>query len=81
MDKFRLKILCGAAALLLLAGVCCIGRGAAAHVIGKNVAGEAKICVVVDAGHGSGNLRKVTKGKEIQKERQPLSLILQLNKS
>lgn len=68
MDKFRLKILCGAAALLLLAGVCCIGRGAAAHVIGKNVAGEAKICVVVDAGHGGMDPGKVGINGALEKD-------------
>lgn len=68
MDKFRLKILCGAAALLLLAGVCCIGREAAARVMGKNVAGEAKICVMVDAGHGGMDPGKVGINGALEKD-------------
>lgn len=36
---------------------------------GKVEREKKKICVVIDAGHGSGNLRKVTKGK--CKEKKP----------
>ena len=68
MDKFRLKILCGAAALLLLAGVCYVGREAAAHVMGKNVSGEVKICVVVDAGHGGMDPGKVGINGALEKD-------------
>lgn len=68
MDKFRNKILCGAAALLLLAGVCYMGREAAAYVMGKNVAGEVKICVVVDAGHGGVDPGKVGINGALEKD-------------
>lgn len=57
MDKFRFKVLCGAVVLLLLAGVCYMGREAAANVMGKNVAEEKRLCVVVDAGHGGDKSR------------------------
>lgn len=68
MDKFRLKILCGAAALLLFAGVFYMGREAAAYVMGKNVEGKAKICVVVDAGHGGMDPGKVGINGALEKD-------------
>lgn len=68
MDKFRLKILCGAVALLLLAGVCYVGREAAANVMGKNVAEEKKLCVVVDAGHGGMDPGKVGVNGALEKD-------------
>lgn len=68
MDKFRVKILCGAAALLLLAGICYMGREAAAHVMGKNVAEEKSFCVVVDAGHGGMDPGKVGINGALEKD-------------
>ncbi len=68
MDKFRFKILCGAAALLLLAGACYMGRAAAAHVMGKGVEGEKKLCVVVDAGHGGMDPGKVGINGALEKD-------------
>lgn len=58
-DRFRPKILCGLVALLLFAGVCYVGREAAAYVMGKNMAGKNGQCVVVDAGHGGWDPGKV----------------------
>lgn len=68
MDKFRFKVLCGAAAILLLAGACYIGRRAAANVMGKNVAEEKRLCVVVDAGHGGIDPGKVSINGALEKD-------------
>lgn len=68
MDKFRVKVLCGAAAILLLAGACYVGREAAANVMGKNVAEEKRLCVVVDAGHGGIDPGKVSINGTLEKD-------------
>lgn len=53
---------------LLVISMLYVARGAAVLVNGRNVENtedisQSQICVVIDAGHGSGNLRKVAKGK------------------
>lgn len=68
MDKLRLKILYGAAALLLLACVCYMGREAAAHVMGKNVEEGERFRVVVDAGHGGMDPGKVGINGALEKD-------------
>lgn len=68
MNKFRVKVLCGAAAILLLAGTCYMGREVAADVMGKNVAEEKRLCVVVDAGHGGIDPGKVSVDGALEKD-------------
>ncbi len=82
MQEWKEKAFSLMLGMLLALSMIQVARSAAVFVNGRNVAdaGSAvaeseQICVVIDAGHGSGNLRKVTKGKKIQTERQPLSLI------
>lgn len=57
--KKRLELIM---AVIVLVGAYFFAREGA-HMVGSKNADEGKICIVVDAGHGSGNLRKVAKGK------------------
>lgn len=83
MQEWKEKAFSLTLGLLLALSMIQVARSAAVFIGGRNVedagskavAESEQICVVIDAGHGSGNLRKVTKGKKIQTERQPLSLI------
>lgn len=68
MDKFRFKILGCAAALLILAGVCYMGRETAAYVMGKNVEDKQRLCVVIDAGHGGMDPGKVGINGALEKD-------------
>lgn len=69
MVKRTEKIFSLALGVLLALSMVYVAHSAAVFVGGKNVeAGDAaqareQVCVVIDAGHGSGNLRKVAKGK------------------
>lgn len=40
-----------------------VAREGAIYVNSMQIENKKTLCVVIDAGHGSGNLRKVTKGK------------------
>lgn len=59
MNKLRYRLICGAAAVLLLAGGIYLGKEAVSYVAGRGTAGEEKICVVIDAGHGGDDPGKV----------------------
>lgn len=69
-DEKQKKILGIIMAAVLLVSMYFVAGEGAAYVNSSRVAEEKgeegkreKICVVIDAGHGSSNLRKVTKGK------------------
>ncbi len=55
-------------ALALLIGAYFFAREGA-HMVESMKARTGELCIVIDAGHGGGNLRKVTKGKQMQKDR------------
>lgn len=59
MQKFQYRILSAAALLLFLAGMLYIGKKTESVVMGNSVAGEEKICIVIDAGHGGDDPGKV----------------------
>lgn len=59
MNKLRYGLICGAAAVLLLAGGIYLGKEAVSHAAGRGTVGEEKICVVIDAGHGGDDPGKV----------------------
>ncbi len=59
MKRIKYKILYGAAAILLFAGLLYAGREAVTYVAGEGVSGEEKLCIVVDAGHGGNDPGKV----------------------
>ncbi len=48
---------------ILLVSMFFVAKEGAVYVSSMQAKSREKICVVVDAGHGSGNLRKVTKSK------------------
>ena len=48
--------------VMLLLGACLFARQGA-YMVDSLKAQTGDVCIVVDAGHGSGNLRKVAKGK------------------
>lgn len=54
-----------------------LARAGAALVSSKN-ADNSKPCIVLDAGHGSGNLRKVTKASKYKKKGNRYPLLHQL---
>lgn len=57
--KRRIEIIM---AVVLLLGACFFAREGA-KMVENSKAKTGEVCVVIDAGHGSSNLRKVTKGK------------------
>lgn len=68
MNKLRLKILYCAAALILAAGLLYVGKEAAAYVMGKNMTGENRLCVMIDAGHGGMDPGKVGINGALEKD-------------
>ena len=67
MDERQKKVMGIIMAVILLVSMYFVAKEGAAYVnSGRVETGKKKkdkFCVVIDAGHGSGNLRKVTKGK------------------
>lgn len=59
MDQLRHRLISGAAAVLLLIGGIYLGKEAVSYVAGRGTAGEEKLCVVIDAGHGGDDPGKV----------------------
>ncbi len=68
MNKLRLKFLYCAAAVVLIAAACYLGKEAAARVMGQNVKGESGLCVMVDAGHGGMDPGKVGINGALEKD-------------
>ncbi len=69
VDERQKKILGIIMAVILLISMYFVAKEGAAYVNSGQVKGERnenkkeKFCVVIDAGHGGGNLRKAIKGK------------------
>ena len=60
MNDFQNKLLSLIMGVLLLVSMLFVGREAARYVTGQNVeVGEGEPCVVIDAGHGEDDPRKL----------------------